>query len=173
MKNQTQSNFSGGLILISLGIIFLAIQIWPDTVKQLLGETQSWPMLIIAIGVIFWLAALLGRSYGLVIPGTILAAIGGILYYQNRSGDWESWAYVWPLVPASVGLGLALFGLLHGQKGKPSRKTGFYMFSISVAVFFIFWSMFTAALDFRLVWAVLMIAAGILLVLRTFSRSKN
>ena len=42
----------------------------------------------------------------MAVPACIVAGIGGILYYQNMTGDWASWAYAWTLIPGFVGVGI-------------------------------------------------------------------
>jgi hypothetical protein len=54
-------------------------------------------------------------SRGLIFPGTIVTTIGLILLYQNTTAHWESWAYAWALIPASVGLARALYAAATGQ----------------------------------------------------------
>ena len=48
-------------------------------------------------------------------PSTV--AVGLVLFYQDQTGRWESWAYAWALVgPAASGLGLALWGIRSGDR---------------------------------------------------------
>ncbi len=94
----------GGGLVILLGILLLLDRIFPDTL-----HVFSWPLIILAVGAVFFASGLGSRAAGLVIPGTIIAGIGGILFWQNATGRWFSWAYVWTLIPGFVGLGLLVF----------------------------------------------------------------
>ena len=51
------------------------------------------------------------------IPASIITGIGSVLYYQNATGDWASWSYLWTLIPGFVAFGLLLFGLLTRKRG--------------------------------------------------------
>ncbi len=41
-------------------------------------------------------------------PSIIVGGIGGILAYQDYTGHWESWSYLWTLIPGFVGLGIGV-----------------------------------------------------------------
>ena len=77
----------------------------------------GWPFWVIAVGVAILLAGfLVTREQGMVIGGTVVTAVGLLLFYQNSTGHWESWAYAWALIgPAASGLGLAMWGLRSGS----------------------------------------------------------
>jgi drug/metabolite transporter (DMT)-like permease len=46
----------------------------------------------------------------------VVTTVGLVLFYQNSTGHWESWAYAWALVgPAASGLGLLLWGARTGD----------------------------------------------------------
>jgi hypothetical protein len=46
----------------------------------------------------------------MVIPGALLAGIGGALLYSSLNDDWNSWAYLWTVIPFSFGLGMYAAG---------------------------------------------------------------
>jgi len=69
-------------------------------------------------------------------PACIVAGIGGILY-QNRTGDWESWAFAWTLNPAFVGAGMVLSGLL-GEDFPKSVREGMNLMVASIVLFLVF-----------------------------------
>jgi phosphoglycerol transferase MdoB-like AlkP superfamily enzyme len=82
----------------------------------------GWPLLVIAPGVLFLLAAFSvppGRGISfLAIPGFLLIVTGAVLQVQTITGDWQSWSYVWGLiVPGSVGLGLLVAGARERKRG--------------------------------------------------------
>ncbi|MGI8657538.1 MAG: hypothetical protein ACR2K4_02050 [Candidatus Limnocylindria bacterium] len=97
-----------GFVLVLAGVALLA--------GQLLGigiEDIGWPFFVIGVGAVILLLGLivLGEQ-GLVIGGTITTTVGLVLFFQNQTGRWETWAYAWALVgPAASGLGLALWGI--------------------------------------------------------------
>ncbi len=72
---------------------------------------------MIATGLAILLIGLLvANEQGMVIGGTIVTTVGLVLFYQDQTGRWESWAYAWALVgPAASGLGLALWGVRSGS----------------------------------------------------------
>jgi len=78
---------------------------------------------------------------GIVIPGAIVTTVGLILAFQQATGTWASWAYMWALVaPGSVGLGLSAHGLLHRrwellEAGLKTAATGLGLF-VGFGLFF-------------------------------------
>ncbi|MBI2323427.1 MAG: hypothetical protein HYU87_00455 [Chloroflexi bacterium] len=98
-----------GALLIALGIVFFAAQVLGLDVGR-----YGWPMIIVGAGALMLLMGLSGfdPSRGLVFPGTIVTTVGLILLYQNTTRHWESWAYAWALIPASVGVATMLRALL-------------------------------------------------------------
>ncbi|OQX62024.1 MAG: hypothetical protein B5M51_06655 [Anaerolinea sp. 4484_236] len=119
----------------------------------------SWPLTIIGIGAIFLLVSILNNIPGLSIPAFIIGGIGGLLYYQNATGDWDSWAYVWTLIPGFVGLGLLFFSLQTRDKG--AMKAGFILLFITTVLFVVFGSFLGAPMEIIQYWPVLLIGAGL------------
>jgi hypothetical protein len=74
---------------------------------------------------------------GMAVPACIVAGIGGILYYQNVTGDWASWSYMWALIPGFVGVGNILAGIL-GRDFKKSVRDGLNLILISLVAFLVF-----------------------------------
>jgi len=62
----------------------------------------------------------------LAVPATIISGIGAILYYQDTTGDWDSWTYVWALIPGFLGVGLLIAGVLAREGGNPSGPEAFF-----------------------------------------------
>lgn len=160
---ERRSSIVGGAILIIIGVLFLLLQTFPG-VAALLDISRQWPLIIVAVGGFFLLASFLGTP-PLAIPGSIIAGIGGILYYQNLTGNWESWAYVWALIPGFVGVGTVLMGMLEGE-GSRARQEGGRLVIISLILFFIFGAFFTSFWGFGQYWPVLLILLGGWLLLR-------
>jgi hypothetical protein len=77
----------------------------------------------------------------MAVPACIVAGIGGILYYQNATNDWGSWAYMWSLIPGFVGVGTILSGLL-GEDTRNNLRHGFNLMVTSVILFLVFATIF-------------------------------
>jgi hypothetical protein len=115
MNERTSSGPSGlaiGGILVVIGAILLVGQLLDIGLGDL-----GWPFIIIAIGVAILLVGLVvANESGLVIGGAVVTTVGLVLFYQNATDHWQSWAYAWALVgPAASGLGLALWGVRSGD----------------------------------------------------------
>jgi hypothetical protein len=107
------------------------------------------------------------------IPASIVAGIGGILYYQNRFGDWDSWSFLWTLIPGFVGVGSILTGLF-GENTRRNLAHGLNLVVISSVMFLVF-----AGLMQRLSIlgpygpAVLLILLGLYVIGRSLFRSRG
>ena len=161
------SGIFGGVILILLGVLFLASEIYPD-----IFNFWSWPFILIGLGVLFLLWALITMNGGLAIPGMILSGLGGIFYYQEVTQDWESWAYVWALIPGFVGLGILLSGLID-KKFKQNLSGGVTLILISAILFFAFGTQFGLQPAITVYWPVLLIALGAVALIRALLKPKN
>ena len=160
MDRRRRSSLATGLVLILIGALIFATQFVPG------WETWfQWPLFIIGIGAVLLVIGLLTRVPGLAVPACIVGGIGGLLYYQNVTGDWDSWAYAWALIPGFVGVGTILAGLLGGRFRKPLREGG-QLILISLVMFAIAGSFFGALGTGWLgdYWPVLLIALGLLIL---------
>ena len=108
-----RSTLVGGLVLILLGIIFLLNYFIPNT----------WPVLIMGLGIAFLAAAFLLRSRGLILPGLLNLTIGSILLFQTSTNDWRSWFYLWPLIFATLGLGMLVDYRRHSSHPNHSARS--------------------------------------------------
>lgn len=151
-----KGNITGGLILVLLGVWFLAVQFVPSLNAWAEGK---WSLSIIGLGVIFLLVSILTSARGFSIPAFIVGGIGGILYYQNVTGDWDSWAYIWTLIPGFVGLGLLFFSLQIRDKG--TRRAGFTLVFLSMIFFAVFGSFLGAPEAVVQYWPILLVLAGL------------
>ncbi len=154
---EKRSSIVGGMILILVGATFLLMQLFPSVAEQI-DLARQWPLIIVAIGGFFLLAALVGTP-PLAIPGSIVGGIGGILYYQNLTGNWDSWAYIWALIPGFVGVGIVLMYVLRGQL-RQGLQAGGPQIVISAIMFVIFAGFFTGLGGLGRYWPVLLILAG-------------
>lgn len=167
---EKRSSIVGGAILIIVGVLFLLVQLFPGLVA-LLDIDRQWPLTIVAVGGLFVFGALLGTP-PLAIPGSIIAGTGILLYYQNLTGDWASWAYAWTLYPGFVGVGIILMNLLSGRVKRGFQEGG-NLIAVSVVLFVIFAAFFNGLGGLGQFWPVILILAGLWLLLRNrFSRRR-
>jgi hypothetical protein len=102
---------------------FLAVQLVPGLGEWIQVEV-SWPLIVIGVGVLLLLFGLLAGAPDMAVPATIVAGIGGLLYWMNNTGNWASWAYAWTLIPGFVGIGVILAGLFGGRMRSALREGG-------------------------------------------------
>jgi hypothetical protein len=100
-----------------------------------------------------------------------VAGIGCILYYQNETGDWISWAYTWTLIPGFVGIGSILSGLLGDDTGR-SVRGGASMLLVSAVLFFVVGSATGMIPWLGAYWPLLLIGWGLLIIVRTALRRR-
>jgi hypothetical protein len=119
-----------GVVLILVGVLLFAGQ----ALNIGLGDL-GWPVWIVAVGLAILLSGLaLTREEGMVVGGTVVTTVGLVLFYQNATGLWATWAYAWALVgPAAGGLGMVLWGLRNGN-GRDVRN-GFWALLGGLAIF--------------------------------------
>jgi len=162
MDKQRRTSIIGGAILIVVGIVLFLAQILPG-----FQISFTWPWTVIGVGVfLFALGAAVGEP-GMAVPATIVSGIGGILAYQNTTGNWESWSYAWTLIPGFVGLGIVIMKLLGGGESD-SYKDGLTLMLISLIMLAVFGSFFGALGMAGQYWPVLLILLGVILMVRTF-----
>lgn len=161
-----------GILLILLGGFFLVTRLMPE----IFGFVY-WPFFIIGVGGAFLLAAILTRSGGLAIPGCIVSGVGGILYYQALTSHWESWAYMWTLIPGFVGIGVIIAGLL-SREGLRFDSGGLVLLAISAMGFLIFGSAFGSLLGFPFdldvgtLWPLFLIGIGVITLIGALFRRR-
>ena len=169
MDQERRGNLAIGTLLLLVGAWFLAIQFFPDF-AELVRLEYDWPVWVIGVGAVFLLVAALTRIPGFAIPAAIIAGVGGILYYQNATGDWASWAYAWTLFPGFVGVGTFIMNVMEG-KFREAVSEGFGLIFLSLVLFAIFGS-FLGGInllgDYSAYWPVLLILAGGWMLIRSF-----
>lgn len=165
-----QKSIIGGLILMGVGFFILLAQNVP-ALAGLLDIGRQWPLIIVAIGGMFLVGALLGTAE-LAIPGSILTGLGLIFYYQNLSGNWGSWAYVWTLIPGFVGLGMIIAGTLD-KTNQTMRREGGRLLIISSVMFLIFGTFFNLSWGLFQYWPLLLIGGGLWLLVRNWKGEKQ
>jgi hypothetical protein len=164
MSRRRRLNLVGGALLVLLGAWLLAVQFVPG-LDSWIDIEFSWPLIIIGVGLFLFVFGLLVGEPGMAVPASIVTGIGGLLYYQNATGNWESWAYAWTLIPGFVGIGAIIAGLLGDNRSK-SIRDGLNLLVISAVLFLIFGS-FLGGLDLLGdYWPVLLILLGAWLLIR-------
>jgi hypothetical protein len=158
-----------GLVLVVAGALLLFAQLFGFPLGR-----YGWPLFVLIPGLLlFVLAALGGRSAaGLAVPGSVVSTIGLILLVQNLTGRFETWAYVWALIPTAVGLGLYLQGTWTAseklrREGRRVASTGLVMLVAFGAFFELFIFQNLAGTVFGRLWVpAILIAAGVYLLYR-------
>ena len=166
---KTRARVAIALILIALGVWFLAIEFYPP-LKTFAYSSLTWPLPIIGVGALLGLFALVLWTPGLWIPACIVGGIGGLLYWQNQTGNWGSWAYAWALIPGFVGVGMLIAGLLSCNH-RQIVGAGWNIFT-SLVLFAIFGSFLGGITILSLYWPVLLILLGVILLAQGFYRRK-
>ena len=171
---------SGSLIagagLIAFGLLALAGQIF----RGVNFWGVIWPFLIIGVGVLFFVGMYSGgkSAAGLAIPGSIFIAIGLMLFLQNLSGHWESWAYGWTVILMAVGFGIYIMGRYTENPGQ--RASGLSLLKIGAILFVIFGGFFEMIFNSfavsRFLFPAALILFGLYLILgrsRSLPRSQD
>ena len=136
MKKQGRTQLALGIILILLGAWFIAQRTFPE-VAAFAKLFTDWPFTVIGVGALLLVLGLILGAPGLAVPAAIVSGIGGILYYQNLTGDWDSWSYMWTLIPGFVGVGVLLQGVL-GEDTRRNLKHGLNLMVVSAVLFLVF-----------------------------------
>ncbi|MCL4529264.1 MAG: hypothetical protein M1282_07610 [Chloroflexi bacterium] len=129
-----------GILLILAGVWFVAAQQVPS-LKFWANLELTWPFYVIGAGVIILIIGLATGEPRMAIPACIVAGVGGILYYQYRYNDYQSWSFLWTLVPGFVGVGNILAGLF-GDDTRHSLARGINLLVISAVLFLVFAAIF-------------------------------
>ncbi len=152
------------MLLIVLGVFFLVTRIVPGFL-----DTFSWPFVVIGVGAIFLVLALVTWTPGLAVPAFIIGGIGmppvldephrGVVALVVRLG----------LIPGFVGVGVAVNELLEGRPLRALVEGGWPIL-ISLLLFFLFGSFFGGLSWQGPWWAIVLIAIGVLVILRPLVR---
>lgn len=162
MDTSKRSNIAVGLVLILVGIVFLLTRLVPG-----LEMVLSWPWIVIGVGVALLVIGALSGVPDMAVPACIVGGIGGILYYQNMSGDWTSWSYMWALIPGFAGVGVVLAAVM-GSRGAHAYRDGLRSILTSAVLFLIFGSFFGAFSWLGNYWPLLLVGAGVVVLVMGF-----
>lgn len=164
MNDSRKANSLFGVLLMLVGVWFLAGQFFPQ-INELIPANLEWPVLIAALGALLLVLSVLMQSPSMAIPAAVLAGLGGIFYYQNQSGDWASWSYMWTLIPGFAGVGTLIKNLLEGQFWHGLRE-GLTSIAFSAALFVFFSGILGGPDLLYRFWPLLLIGVGVSMLLR-------
>lgn len=170
MTTVSRGRIAGALVLIGLGAWFLAVELSP-AVRAFAYGRDTWPLEILGVAAFLLLVGLLSWTPGLVIPAVIVGGLGGLLYYQNTTGDWGSWAYAWTLLPGLVGVGLLLFGLWRGHPRGPWLAAA-WLLAVSAGLFAVFGAFLGGPRGLGQWWPAVLILLGIVFLAQSFVRRR-
>jgi hypothetical protein len=126
----------GGVLVIG-GLLLFGAQLVDFDIGAL-----GWPAIVIGVGLVLLVLGLtVSAEQGMVIGGTVVTTVGLVLWYQDQTGNWATWAYAWALVgPAASGLGMMLWGFRSGSSSEVRNGTwallgGLAMFAIGFLFF--------------------------------------
>lgn len=136
MDRRNRSQLGVGVLLVLLGVWFFAVRQVP-ALRAWSDLQFEWPFYVIGAGALILVIGLVTGAPAMSIPASIVAGIGGILYYQNRSGDWDSWSFLWTLIPGFVGVGSILTGVF-GENTRRNLVHGLNLVVISAVLFLVF-----------------------------------
>lgn len=140
MNKRSRTQLVLGLLLILFAGWLLLSHLQPEWTDWL-HLAFEWPLWVIMSGVAFLLIGLIVGNAEMAVPACIVSGIGGILYYQNSTGDWASWSYMWALIPGLAGLGNLLAAAISGNLKQESRGAINTIF-VSIILFIIFATIF-------------------------------
>ena len=126
-----------GVVLIAIGIAAMLFRQAGVNLFESIGS-WGWPFFIIVPGVVLLALSLIPtppKGIGFATGGAIVTTVGSILLYQQRTGHWESWAYVWALIPLAAGLALILYGLVARERRMVTN--GVWMAGIATLLFLV------------------------------------
>jgi hypothetical protein len=174
MKAGQRSRLAVGVLLVAIGAVFLVLQLMPN-LADWFRVTLSWPLIIVGVGALILVVGLLSGAPETAVGACVVAGIGGILYFQNLTGNWVSWAYAWTLIPGFTGVGMVIAGIL-GSRVPRSIARGLNQIIVSVILFLIFGSIFGPNFGgFSILgpyWPLLLVAAGLLNIARSLLRRR-
>lgn len=132
-----------GVCLLVLGIVFLVMEVADIRITGRFWEF-IWPFFVIVPGalLLFVVTKEGGKmAEAAAVIGGIITMTGLLLFYQNITDHWESWAYAWALtLPGGVAVGQIVDGVLNNKpetksSGQKLMKISLIMFAVG-AVFF-------------------------------------
>lgn len=172
-----------GVLLILVGILFLAGQLFGAIFQIDLGDF-TWPFFVIIPGIALFLIAMgmeVNAGRGLAIFGSMVTMVGLLLFVQNTTDLWATWAYAWALVaPTSIGLSDMVYGTLRGRQDW--AQSGVKAATVGIGIFLVGAIFFELILNIsgifgesirRILFPLLLIGLGLVLILGNFMRRRR
>ncbi len=170
MAQVDRGRIAASLVLILLGAWFLVVQLVP-TLQVFALNRENWPVAIVGVGILLAIVGLVTWVPGLLVPASIVGGIGVLLFWQNLTGNWESWAYAWTLIPGFVGIGVFLSSLMQGRF-QEALTGGGWLVLISGVMFLIFGSFLGGPVLLGAYWPVLLILLGVIFLGRSLLHAR-
>ncbi|MCL4394846.1 MAG: hypothetical protein M1482_08625 [Chloroflexi bacterium] len=168
MSRHDRSRIAFALILILAGVWFLAVQYYPP-LQEFAINGRTWPLIVVGFAAAFALLGLVTWTPGWLVPASLFGGLGGLLYWQNATGEWASWAYAWTLIPGFAGVGVFFSSLLEG-KVRQAVSGGMWLVVISLILFTLFGSFLGGPLVLGVYWPALLILLGLVILVQGFFR---
>ncbi len=168
MTQENRGRIIWAVLLIAAGLYLFAVQFFP-ALQVLAINQDNWPLILVGIGAILLVAGLLTWTPGLMVPACIVGGLGVLMFWQNATNNWQSWAYAWTLVPGFIGVGVLLMNVMQGDLRQGLRQGGSAILFSAIA-FLVFGSFFGAIGSFGQYWPVLLILGGAILLGQAFLR---
>ncbi len=164
----------GAIVLIGLGVLFLLAQFFNFNVWGIFGMVADfgWPFFIILPGVALLAVGVFGPKSAApaLIPGAVVTGTGLILFFQDATGRFETWAYLWGLYPVFVGMAIMVLGMRTGNQRQADSGRKLMMIGLVLTVAFgVFMEMiFSGGFDtlMRFALPIALIGGGAFLMLR-------
>ncbi|MCL6642609.1 MAG: hypothetical protein K6T71_04730 [Candidatus Bipolaricaulota bacterium] len=172
MDQRQRSYLAGGVLLVLIGVGLLVFQTVPE-LQKLLTLRDTGPLIVVGVGVGLLIFGLLINAPGMAVPAMIVGGIGGILLWQNVTGHWGSWSYMWALIPGFVGVGIVLAGLISGEGIAEALRSGLVLITTSIVLFAIFGTFFGAFAFQEPYWPWVLIVLGAGLIIISWWRSPS
>ncbi|MCZ2127388.1 MAG: hypothetical protein LC099_06390 [Anaerolineales bacterium] len=138
--NRGRIQLALGVVLILIGGGFLLNQTMP-AFRDFFAPYIKFPGSLFLVGAAIFIFGLVVGTPSFAIPAAIVAGIGGILYYQQATNRYDTWSYMWTLIPGFIGLGIAVQGLL-GESAAYNLKRGLNLMVVSAVLFLVFAAIF-------------------------------
>lgn len=87
------------------------------------------------------------------------------------TGNWQSWAYLWALIPGFVGIGIIIAGILSGE-WRTSLREGLNVILVSLFLLVIFWLFLGGSGIGWEYWPILLIIFGLWILVRQLFRRR-
>jgi hypothetical protein len=172
MRTSLRTQIVLGVLLVLLGLWFAAVQ-QVQVLRDWVASQWVWPFYVVGAGALILLIGLLTSAPAMAIPACMVAGIGGILYYQLRYNDWDTWSFLWTLIPGFVGLGTVLTGLF-GVDTRHNLGRGINLLAVSAVMFLVFATLFKRLTILGPYGpAALLILLGLYVIGRSLGRSRR